>query len=84
MLHVRQRPKVRLSTFFDEQNAQQTREGAKAGKWSTMSNDEPLDLFDGLDRGTALFVLENFRIIVCAILYRKSSEGNEGADWILL
>ena len=49
-----------------------------------MSNDGPLDLFDGLDSGTALFLLENFRIIVCAILYRKSSEDNEGADSILL
>ena len=43
-----------------------------------------LDLFDGLDSGTALFLLKNFRIIVCAILYRKSSEDNEGADSILL
>ena len=84
MLHVRQRAKIRLSTFFDEQNAQRTQEGAKAGKWSTMSNDEPLDLFDGLDSGTALFLLENIRIIVCAILYRMLSEGNEGADSILL
>ena len=49
-----------------------------------MSNDGPLDLFDGLDSGTALFLLENFCIIVCAILYRKSSEDNEGADSILL
>ena len=39
---------------------------------------------DGLNSGTALFLLENFRIIVCAILYRKSSEDNEGADSILL
>ena len=43
-----------------------------------------MDLFDGLDSGTALFLLENFRIIVCAILYPKSSEDNEGADSILL
>ena len=47
-----------------------------------MSNDGPLDLFDGLDSGTALFLLENFRIIVGAMLYRKSSEDNEGADSI--
>ena len=38
---------------------------------------------DGLDSGTAL-LLENFRIIVCAILYRNSSEDNKGADSILL
>ena len=43
-----------------------------------------MDLFDGLDSGTALFLLKNFRIIVRAILYRKSSEDNEGADSILL
>ena len=43
-----------------------------------------MDLFDGLDSGIALFLLENFRIIVCSILYRKSSEDNEGADSILL
>ena len=49
-----------------------------------MSNDGPLDLFDGLDSGTALFLLENFRIIVCAILYRKSSEDNEATDSVLL
>ena len=49
-----------------------------------MSNDGPLDLFDGLDSGTALFLLENFRILVRAILYRKLSEDNEGADSILL
>ena len=49
-----------------------------------MSNDEPLGLFNGLDNGTALFLLENFRIIVCAILYRKSSEDNEGAGSVLL
>ena len=71
-------------TFFDEQEAQQTLESAKSGKSSTMSNDGPLDLFHSMDSGTALFLLENFRIIVCAILYRKSSEDNEGADSILL
>ena len=49
-----------------------------------MSNGGPLDLFDGLDSGTALFLLENLRIIVCAILYGKSSDNNEGADSILL
>ena len=49
-----------------------------------MSNDGPLDLFDVLDSETVLFLLENFRIIVCAILYRNSSEDNEGADPILL
>ena len=49
-----------------------------------MSNDAPLDLFDGLDSGTAVFLLENFFIIVCAILYQKSSEDNEGVDSILL
>ena len=49
-----------------------------------MSNDGPLDLLNVLDSGTALFLLENFRIIVCAILYQKSSEDNEGADSILL
>ena len=40
--------------------------------------------FNGLDSETAPFLLENFRIIVCAILHRKSSEDNEGADSILL
>ena len=75
---------IRLSVFFDEQKAQRTQEGAKPGKWSTMLNGGALDLFDGLDSGTALFLLENFRVIVCAILYRKSSEDNEGADSILL
>ena len=49
-----------------------------------MSNDGPLDHFDGLDSGTALFLLEKVRIIVCAILYRKASEHNEGAYSILL
>ena len=49
-----------------------------------MSNDGLLDLFDGLDSGTAHFLLENFRIIVYAMLYRKSSEDNEGVDSILL
>ena len=49
-----------------------------------MSNEGPLDLFDGLASGTALFLLENFRIIVCAILHQKSSEDNEGAGSILL
>ena len=49
-----------------------------------MSNDGPLDLFNGLDSGTALFLVENFRITVCAKLYRKWSEDNEGADSILL
>ena len=49
-----------------------------------MSNDGPLDLFDGMDSETALFLLENFRVIVCAILYRNSSEDNKGADSILL
>ena len=46
-----------------------------------MSNDGSLDLFDGLDSGTALFLLENFRIIVKIV---KSSEDNEGSDSILL
>ena len=49
-----------------------------------MSNDGPLDLFDGLVSGTALFLLENLRIVVCAILYGKSSDDNEGVDSILL
>ena len=49
-----------------------------------MSNDGPVDLFHGLDIGAALFLLENSRIIVCTILYRKLSEDNEGADSILL
>ena len=49
-----------------------------------MLNDGSLHLFDGLDSRTALFLLENFRLIVCAIQYRKSSEDNEGADSILL
>ena len=71
-------------TFFDEQEVQQTLESAKSGKWSRMSNDGPLDLFHSMDSGTALFLLENFRIIVCAILYLDSSEDNEGADSILL
>ena len=62
--------------------AQRTEEGAKSGKSSEMSNDGPLDLFDDVDSGTALFLLENFLIIVCAILYRKWSEDNEGADSI--
>ena len=71
-------------TFFDEQKPQETREGAKPAKWSAMPNNGPLDLFDGLDSGTAFFLLENLRVIVCAILYQKSSEDNEGADSILL
>ena len=66
-----------------EQKAQPTREGAKSGKRSTMSNDGPLDLFDSLDSGTAFFLLKNIRIIVCVILYRKSSEDNEGTNSIL-
>ena len=49
-----------------------------------MSNDGPFDLLNGLDSGTALFLLENFCIIVCAILYQKSSEDNKGADSISL
>ena len=75
---------IRLSVFFDEQKAQRTQEGAKSGNWSTMSNDGALDLFDGLDSGTAFFLLENFHVIVFAILYRKSSKDNEDADSILL
>ena len=58
---------VRFSTFFDEHKAQQTREEAKSGRWSTTSNDCPLDLFDGLDTGTALFPPENFRIMCNAV-----------------
>ena len=64
--------------------AQQTEEGAKSGKSSAMSNDGPLDLVDGVDSGTAIFLLENFCIIVCAILFRKSSEDNEDPDSILM
>ena len=75
---------LRFSTFFDEHKAQRTREEAKSGRWSTTSNHCPLDLFDGLDSGTALFLPENFHIIFCAMLYRKSSKIIEGVDAILL
>ena len=34
--------------------------GSKSGKWSTMSNDGSLDLFDRMFSGTDLFLLENF------------------------
>ena len=75
---------LRFSTFFDEHKAQRTREEAKSGRWSTTSNHCPLDLFDGLDSGTALFLPGNFCIMFCTILYRESSEVIEGLDAILL
>ena len=74
---------VWFTTFFDEHKAQRTREEAKSGRWSTSSNDCPLDLFNGLDSATAIFLPENFRIF-CAMLYRNSSEVIEGVDEILL
>ena len=79
-----QRTYVRFFTSFDEHKAQWTREEAKSGRWSTASNDCPLDLFDGLDSGTTLFLPENFPIMFCAMLYWKSNEVNEVVDAILL
>ena len=71
-------------SLMNTRHNKRTREEAKSGRWSTTSNDCPLDLFDGLDSGTALFLCENFRIMFCAMLYQKSSEVIEGVDAILL